>query len=70
MLKRMVRAYVRRVGGAQDIESLAGLADLQRDVNQAIADAAAQLHDAGHSWTEIGRVLGVTRQAARQRFER
>jgi hypothetical protein len=25
-------------------------------------------HDAGHSWTAIGAVLGISRQAVRQRF--
>lgn len=34
----------------------------------AIDDAAVQLHDAGYSWTEIARELGVSRQAARQRW--
>lgn len=31
---------------------------------------AVELHAAGYSWTEIGRELGVTRQAARQRWGR
>lgn len=69
MVKRMIRAYVKRVGGGEDLEQLAGLADLQRTVNEAVQLAAVQLHQSGHSWTEIARVLGVSRQAARQRFE-
>lgn len=39
--------------------------DLAREALQAAVSAA---HAAGSSWTLIGRELGVSRQAARQRF--
>lgn len=35
---------------------------------QALVEAVAAARVAGRSWTEIGMVLGVSRQAARQRF--
>lgn len=71
MVRRMVKAYRRRVGeGPGDIASLRQLAELADEVDQAIRAAAQDLHDAGHSWTEIGDALGVSRQAARQRFGR
>lgn len=74
MVRRMVKAYGARVA-AGDIESLAQLVELRADVDRHIADAAAALHQdhgdrPGYSWTDIARVLGITRQAARQRFGR
>jgi hypothetical protein len=74
MVRRMVRAYGRRVA-AGDIEALEGLVALRADLDAQIAQAAAALHDGtddhpGYSWTEIGRVLGITRQSARERFGR
>ena len=71
MVRRMVAAYRRRVGeGPGDIASLRRLAELSSGVDAAIRSAAQDLHDAGHSWTEIGDALGITRQAARQRVSR
>jgi hypothetical protein len=37
---------------------------LEKAMHQTIRDA----HEAGHSWTEIGRALGVSKQTAWQRF--
>ncbi len=50
---------LRRIGLA-----LRGLADQQRDVDEAVAAARAN----GRSWAEIGLVLGVSRQSARERY--
>jgi hypothetical protein len=36
--------------------------------NEALQGAVDRARDAGHSWREIGEVLGPTRQAAFQRF--
>lgn len=33
-----------------------------------LVNTVRNAHDAGLSWTQIGELLGVTRQAARQRF--
>ncbi|WP_129337490.1 hypothetical protein [Cellulomonas endophytica] len=35
-----------------------------------LAAAVAAVHGEGRSWAELGRVLGVSRQAARQRYGR
>lgn len=72
MVRRMVKAYGARVA-AGDIESLADLVALRADVDRHISVAAAALHadtdeHPGYSWTEIAQVLGISRQAARQRF--
>ncbi|NEK85089.1 hypothetical protein GCU60_04830 [Blastococcus saxobsidens] len=52
----------------------AGLDDVaiaQQRLEQARADlqaAVARAHASGHTWSELGRVLGITRQAAFKRF--
>jgi hypothetical protein len=40
------------------------------DINDGIAQAVSGLRDAGYSWAEIGSRLGITRQAAQQRWGR
>lgn len=67
-VRRILRAYGRRVAD-RDIEALAGLVSLRNEIDGQIEAAAGSLHDT-YSWTEIGRVLGITRQAAQQRFSR
>ena len=70
MMSRMIAAHGRRVAGG-NLEDLAELVRLRRELDETIDFAARSLHDdAGHSWTEIGRVLGITRQSARERFTR
>lgn len=50
---------LRRIGLA-----LRGLADEQRELDEAVAAA----RENGRSWGEIGLVLGISRQAARERY--
>jgi hypothetical protein len=64
---RVLRAYSSRVAD-MDVEALAGLVDIERQVDAALRLAVVALHEGGYSWTDIGRVLGTTRQGARQRF--
>jgi len=52
-------AYLDLVRHARDAEGLAG---------QVLKLSVQQSRDAGHTWQEIGDLLGVTRQAAFQRF--
>lgn len=65
--RRVMRAYSRRIA-AGDVDGLEGLAAVAAQANQALADAARQLHRDGYSWAEIGARLGVTKQAAHQRW--
>ena len=67
--RRVLRAYSRRVA-VGDVESLAHMISLADVINNAIAQAVHGLRDAGYSWAEIGSRLGVTRQAAQQRWGR
>ncbi len=67
--RRVLRAYARRVG-IGDVEALTLMTDLADEINTAIGQAVTSLHDFGYSWAEIGSRLGVTRQAAQQRWGR
>ncbi|MGI9006626.1 MAG: hypothetical protein ACR2FU_10600 [Streptosporangiaceae bacterium] len=66
---RIVAACARRVATG-DIETLASLTTLADNVEQAIRAAVLGLRDHGYSWAGIGSRLGVTRQAAQQRWGR
>jgi hypothetical protein len=65
--RRVLRAHGRRIATG-DIDALADLLDLGDEVDRAIGAAVAGLRTAGYSWTEIGTRLGVSRQAAQQRW--
>jgi hypothetical protein len=65
--RRVVRAYGRRIA-AGDIEALPGLALLSRELDEAILAAVKGLREFGYPWSEIATRLGITRQAAQQRF--
>ena len=68
MLGRMLRAMARRAVEG-DLEALAELRQLQTQLSEAIQLGGQLAHDeAGLSFTEIGDALGISRQAARQRF--
>jgi hypothetical protein len=69
MIHRVARSLARRAEGG-DIDALEELVKLQHDLDGYIDRAARGLHaePGRYSWGEIGRWLGITRQAARQRF--
>ena len=64
---RVIRAAGRRVA-AGDVEALPALAALSQELDTAIGDAVTGLRGEGYSWSEIASRLGVTRQAAQQRW--
>jgi hypothetical protein len=66
---RILIAAGRRVADG-DVEALADLVNLRSDLDQAIAVAIEGLRSEkwSYSWGDIARVLGVTRQAAQQRY--
>jgi hypothetical protein len=65
--RRVLRAYARRVATG-DIEALTRMTTLAAEIDTAIGSAVTGLRDYGYSWAEIGSRLGVTRQAAQQRW--
>jgi hypothetical protein len=65
--RRILAAYARRIADG-DIESLTLMTGLATDIDTAIGQAVTGLRAFGYSWAEIGSRLGVTRQAAQQRW--
>jgi hypothetical protein len=65
--RRILRAYSRRIAQG-DIDALADMADLAAEIDTAMSQAVAGLRARGYSWAEIGTRLGITRQAAQQRW--
>ena len=65
--RRVLRAYARRVATG-DVEALTLMTDLADEIDSAISQAVKGLRGFGYSWAEIGSRLGVTRQAAWQRW--
>jgi hypothetical protein len=66
-LRRVIRAYSRRVA-AGDIEATADMATTAEQMDTAMRDAITGLRQIGYSWADIGLRLGVSRQAAHQRW--
>lgn len=70
MARRIVRAYGRAFGVSGDLGDLPYLRDLNDEAHRATKDAVALLRarDPQLSWSQIGDALGVTGEAARQRY--
>jgi hypothetical protein len=68
MLSRMIRGLGRRLGDG-DPADIAGAVALQRELDAVIrAGVLTMREDHGFSWAQIADELGVTRQAAYQRY--
>ena len=68
MVRRQIRAHGRRVADA-DPEDLAELVAMHEVLQLAIDEAVLGMREArAVSWGQIGRALGITRQAAQQRY--
>jgi len=67
--RRILRACARRIGDG-DIEGLVLMAELADTIDASIHDAVTGLREQGYSWADIGVRLGVTGQAAQQRWGR
>ena len=65
--RRVLRAYARRVADG-DVEALIPMFGLAAEIDDAITQAVKGLRATGYSWAEIGSRLGITRQAAQQRW--
>ena len=67
-LTRALRAYSRRIASG-DIDALTAMATLAADLDHAMTEAITELRARhGYSWADIGTRLGITRQAAQQRW--
>lgn len=65
--RRVIRAAGERCAEADDFE-LAELITLRENVEDAVTVAVVGLRSQGQSWQYIGDALGITRQAAQQRY--
>ena len=65
--RRVLRAWARRVA-AGDIDAITDMAAAARELDDAMRQAVTGLRGKGYSWAEIAARLGVTRQAAQQRW--
>ena len=65
--RRIVRAYANRVA-VGDVDALTDMVRLSVDLDRAIGDAVTGLRGYGYSWADIALRLGITRQAAQQRW--
>jgi len=66
-VRRIVAAHGRGIA-AGDVECLRALVTLAEEVDRATAVAVAGLRQHGYSWADIASRLGITRQAAQQRW--
>ena len=66
-IRRVIRAYSRRIATG-DIDAIADMAAAADHLDKAIADAITGLRATGYSWADIAARLGITRQAAQQRW--
>lgn len=57
-------------GATPALAAIGRAAQAARDAEEGLAMTVAQARGAGNSWAQIGQVLGVSRQAAFQRFGR
>ena len=67
--RRILRAYARRIADG-DVDALILMTSLADEIDTAIGQAVTGLRRSGYSWAEIGSRLGITRQAAHQRWAR
>ena len=71
---RAVRGLVTETGGTVDpsppslLHALSQLADIGERTEWAMLSVIGEARTAGVTWAEIGKALGVTKQAAQQRF--
>lgn len=65
--RRVLHAWARRVA-AGDIDAITAMATAARELDNAIRQAVTGLRGKGYSWAEIATRLGITRQAAHQRW--
>lgn len=69
-IRRCIRSWA-RAGGDGNPSALAHLRGVRAEADRALGVTARALHDQhGYSWTEIAGWLGISRQAAHQRWGR
>lgn len=52
----------------EDLRAITSLVATEREVESAIAKAVERAREDGYSWSQIGTALGVSKQAAQQKY--
>lgn len=68
-IRRQIHALAVRAGEG-DLEALAELAGLRAHVVAEYCNAVADAHDAGYSFAQLGRALGISKQGAEQHAQK
>lgn len=56
-------------GGAEEpLETIRHLHRVSGEVEKVLRDAVRRARRAGHTWTEIGKAMGMSKQSAWERF--
>lgn len=66
-VRRILRAYAARVA-LGDIDAVADMVAIGRELDDLIQEAVDGLRDRGYSWADIGRRVGTSKQAAHERW--
>ena len=68
--RSILRTAARRITDEGDggLETLENLAELERDVRTMIDGLALDMLSKGHSYREVGNVLGISRQSVERRY--
>lgn len=69
MVTRVLRALVRRAAEG-DVEALEALAELDNLMPDLLGAGVFGYREQGHSWADVAKVLGVSRQSAHERFSK
>lgn len=64
----LLASWERHVTAAATLDRLSGAARAAAAAERSLDDAVAAARLAGHSWEQVGRAVGVTRQAAHARW--
>ena len=66
-VRRVLRAYATRVARG-DIDAVADMVAIGRELDDLIQQAVDGLRAKGYSWSDIARCLGISKQAAHERW--
>lgn len=66
-VRRVLKAYAARVA-LGDIDAVADMVAIARELDTLIQQSVDGLRAKGYSWSEIARRLGITKQAAHERW--
>jgi hypothetical protein len=70
MLDELDPATITAADRLEDLRAVRAIVDEQAELDERLADAVADAHANGRSWSDIATVLGVTKQSAHAKYAR